>query len=248
MTWVPQSAPVVDAPQTDLAALSNIWNAALIAIIGSALGVAVPLVLSSTGYYSFSVPAAGAPVRFTAAHAYAVLGVAVVGVVISVVSFWYYRRGFLALRGIDAKFASSPTWALLVIIGLPILALGLLALLASLLQLLACAGTSITIPASCVNVGSLLGGLGLLAIGLIVLFIGYIGTLVAIWRLGDRYGNSLFKIGAVLLIFPFLSIVGQILVLVASSSAQTTVRQRPPMMLAPAFPSPPPPPPPPPLW
>lgn len=242
MAWgPPPRAP--DTRAADLGALSKIWTAALISILGSLLGVAVPLALSFGHYISFSIPATGSTVTYGVTALYTVLGIGIVGIVISIVAFWFYRDGFLALRPVDPRFASSPTWALLVIIGLIMVSLGLVAVLVGLVQTLSCVGTSTTVPATCVNIGALLGGVGLLLVGVIVLLIGYIGTLVAIWRLGTRYDNSLFKIGAVLLIIPFLSVVGQILILVAASSAKGRVGQGPAYGMAPSVPYPPPPPP-----
>jgi hypothetical protein len=245
MTWGPPQIQPPDTRETDVAGLSKIWTAALISIIGTALSVAV-LVALETGYLRAALPSSGSPLTITQTAVGIVLGLAIAGLAISVVSFWYYREGFVAFRKVDARFSSSPTWALMVIIGLILLALGVVALFAELLSLISCVGTSTTtIPPSCVNLGALLGSLGLLLIGAIILIIGYIGTLVAIWRLGDRYGNSLFKIGAVLLIFPYLSFVGQILVLVAASGARTQVQQRPGTGFAtmPSMMAPPPPPP-----
>ena len=243
MTWGPPAVQVPNSREADLKGLSQVWVAALISILGSALGVAVPLALSSTGYFRVSIPAAGSALAFGQTAVYVVLGVALVGLAISIFSFYYYREGFLAFRTVDPRFSSSPTWALLVIIGLVLICLAFVAILAAFAQLIACTGTSTTIPASCLNVLAVLGGVGLLFVGVIVLLIGYIGTLVAIWRLGDRFGDSLFKVGAVLLIIPFLSIVGQILVLVAASGARSKVQQAPGYAMAPSMPYPPPPPP-----
>jgi hypothetical protein len=240
--WGSQGGAVANPQETDLQGLSKVWIAALISIVGSALGVAVPLALSSTGYFRIALPSSGSAVSYGLGALYLVLGVAVAGLAISIVSFWFYRDGFLSFRRVDIRFASSPTWALLVIIGLVMVCLGLVALLAGLAQVLSCTGVSTTIPPSCVNVGALLGGAALLLVGAIVLLIGYIGTLVAIWRLGDRFGSSLFKVGAVLLIFPFLSIVGEILILVAASNARSLVQQRPGYAMAPSVQYPPPPP------
>lgn len=245
MTWGPPQVQPPDTRVTDLAALSKIWVAALISVVGSVLGIAVPLLLSSTGYFRIVIPASGSALPFAESALYTVLGLAVAGLAISMVAFWFYRDGFLAVRRVDNRFSSSPTWALLVIIGLILLVLGLAVLFASLIALVSCVGTATTIPASCVNLGGLLGGVALLFVAIIILLIGYIGTLVSIWRLGDRYGDSLFKIGAVLLIIPYVAFVGQILILVAASKAQTQVRQHPPggYVTAPSVMSPPPPPP-----
>jgi hypothetical protein len=240
----PQTPPL-DTRETDVEGLSKIWTAALISIIGTALGIAVFVALE-VGYVRAALPASGSPLTLSEAAVGLVLALAIVGLATSAVSFWYYRNGFVAFRKVDPKFSTSPTWALLVIVGLVLLAVGVIVLSVELLSIVSCVGApSKTIPASCVQPGALLGAVGLLLIGAIILIIGYVGSLVAIWRLGDRYGNSLFKIGAVLLIFPYLSFVGQILVLVASSQARTQVQQRPGTGFAtmPSVMAPPPPPP-----
>ncbi len=243
MAWGPQGQQAPNTREADLSALSKIWTAALVSILGSILGVAVPLTLSFFHYISFTIPATGSAVTYGTTALYLVLGIGLVGLVISIIAFWFYRDGFLALRPVDPRFASSPTWALMVIIGLIMVSLGLVAVLAGIVQILTCTGTSTTIPASCISLGALLGGLALLVIGAIVLLIGYIGTLVAIWRLGSRYNDALFKVGAVLLIIPYLSIIGQILILVAASGVRKRVEQTPGAGFAPSVTYPPPPPP-----
>jgi Protein of unknown function (DUF973) len=242
LQWGPPGGSPPNTREADIRGLTQVFTAALISVIGSALGVAVPLALSSVGYISISIPATGSSVGYGVSAVYTVLGIAIVGLAISILALWLYREGFLAIRPVDNRFSSSPTWALLAIVGLIMVCLGLVAVLVGLVQLLTCSGAATTVPVSCVPLGALLGGAALLVIGLIVLLIGYIGTLVAIWRLGDRYDTSLFKIGAVLLIIPFLSIVGQILVLVAAHGARTRVEAGPAYSMAPSIGYPPPPP------
>jgi hypothetical protein len=235
MAWTrqPPTAPP-DTRAADIEGLSHVWTAALISIIGTALGVAVPLGLEGAGYVTVQLPVSGGTATFDQAALLAVTGIAVAGIVLSILSFWFYRSGFLALRTIDSRFSSSPTWALMVIIGLAMVMFGLVIVIIGLLSTLSCSGTSTMIPLSCVNLGALLGGLALLLIGVIVLLIGYIGTLVAIWRLGTRYNEALFKVGAVLLILPFLSVVGQILILVGASGVRRRIREAPAFGMAPS--------------
>jgi hypothetical protein len=57
---------------------------------------------------------------------------------------------------------------------------------------------------------------GVIAVAAIALFVGYIGLLVGIWRLGTRYGEWMFKVGALFLIFPFLNVAGTIFILIAA--------------------------------
>lgn len=243
-TWGPQGLPqVTDTRAADLDALTQVRTAALISVVGSALGVAFPLALSLSGHFNITIPASGGTVTIDQTALVGVLGIALFGLVLSMLAFWFFRGGFLSLRSVDQRFSTAPTWALLTIVGLVLVGLGLVLFLGGFVQLLACIGPSSSIPASCIPLGLILGGAALLLIGVIVLLIGYIGTLVAIWRLGTRYDDSMFKIGAVLFIIPFLSIVGQILVLVAASGARTKIQQRPVLGLAPSVPSYPRPPP-----
>ena len=241
--WAPPGmAPVADTRAADIAGLSRVWTAALISIVGSALGVAVPLALSWSGYFTNAIPASGGTVSFDQTSLIAVLGTAMVGLLISIISFWFYRDGFLAIRAVDSRFSTTPTFALLVIVGLVMVAIGLVLVLEGFVQLLSCAGSATVIPASCINVGALLGGVALLLLGLIILLVGYIGTLVGIWRLGTRYNETLFKVGAILIIIPFLSIIGQILILVGASGARRRIQQTPAYGWTPSVPQPPPPP------
>jgi uncharacterized protein DUF973 len=245
-TWSPQGmASQRDPRPADLEAMSRVKTAAIISIIGAALGVAVPIGASAGGYFRIAVPMAGGTYTFNQTAVLTILGVALAGFALSMLAFWFYRAGFLALRSVDQRFSSTPTWALLAIVGLILVWVGLAVVLASLASVFSCAvttGPSTRIPVGCVNLGEILGGAGLLLVGGIILLIGYIGMLVGIWRLGDRYGDSLFKIGAVLFIIPFGAIVGQILVLVAATNARKRIEQPPVSPYAPSVPMPPAPP------
>ena len=247
--WVPPPrawglrtpSPLADTRRADLAALAQVRWAALVALIGSLLGVVV-LVLTTTGYYEFGIPAAGSALRVNQAALVALLAVGEGGLGITAVSFGFYRGGFLALRPTDPRFRTSPTWTLLAIVGILLVALGLAVVVGGLLELLACTGGSTaSVPAACVDLGTLLGGAVVVFVGGVVALVGLVGTIVAVWRLGDRFDDSFFKIGAILLIIPYASIVGQILVLVATSRAKTKVEQHPPFAMAPSFPTWPPP-------
>lgn len=240
--WRPPIAPPPDSRQADLAALSNVWTAALISVFGSALGVAVPLALSSTGYFHVSILTTGSAVTNTLTALYVGLGLAIIGFVISIAAFWFYGDGFLALRDRDARFSRSYTWTTLAIVGLILVCLSFVAFFVGFAEALTCDVGDTAIPARCLNLVATLGGASLLLVGGIVFLIGYVGMLVAIWRLGDRYGSSLFKVGAVLLIIPFLSVVGHILVMVGASQTRSRVWQIPGYGMAPSADYPPPPP------
>jgi hypothetical protein len=226
MTWGPPAVTPPDTSKTDIAGLSKIWTAAAVAIAGSVLGIVV-LVAVNVGYVQTDLPMSGSPLSVATTGLEIVVGVGLVGLVISVVSFWYYRDGFVFLRTVDTRFSSTPTWLLLVIAGIVFVGIALTVLLWAILSLVSCAGNATVVPPSCIVPGNLLGPLALLLLAGIIALVGFIGTLVGIWRLGDRYGNSLFKIGAVLLIIPYVNIIGQILILVAAGGARAQIKTRP---------------------
>lgn len=214
---------------SDLAALREIRIAALIGLLGALVGFAVPLVLE--GVYNVNAFAISSPKNVYAALD-TIFGIAIAGIVVSIVGFWFYRRGFAHLRPIDVRFHSTPTWALLGVIGLALLIvvfLGFIGLLQGISNCTSLTGNStVPAPSNCLNAAIVaLALVVLLLVGAIIALIGVIGLLVGIYRLGGRFDQSTFKIGAILLILPFLSIVGQILILVATYSAEEKVRAAP---------------------
>ena len=238
-SWGPPALWSRPAPQrpnigeADTKGLSDVWTAALISMIGTLLGVAV-FALSETGTFRVSVSTVGSGISISETGLYPALGVSIGGLAISVVSFYFYREGFRSFRTVDTTFATAPTWAVLVIIGLVLTGVGLPLFLLAAFQIASCSGAATTGVLSCANLGALLGGGLLLLVGGCVALVGYIGTLVAIWRLGGRFGDSLFKVAAVFLIIPFLSLVGQILILVATSNARSRLRNNPAYAMTPS--------------
>lgn len=236
-------------PSNDLAALSRFRVAAVVAILGVAASTVLSSVLSSGGYLGF--PGGSSSFRpftggtfptFTTMFLVLVIASVLVGIAFLLVSLWFFRTGFVELRSVDPRFARSPTWTLLSMIGLVIVAPGVVVVLLTVSKIASCAGTTVPVPPACLDLGTLLGGGALFLVGGILAIVGFIGTLVAIWRLGDRYGESLFKVGAVLLIFPLVSLVGQILIFVAARGATSRLNQPRGPVFAPSIPSAPPPP------
>ncbi len=217
--------PSPPAPrEAELAALSSIKIAAIIAIVGTALGFLYPLAEALSGSYSFGLPSGGST-TFPESTVWAVFGISAVGYLIAAVSFGFLRAGFARLRGFDRRFTSTPAFAVVAIVGFLLLAGGLLAFASAVVAMFRCAGGVTPIPTSCISAGSLLGSAGLLVLGGVVLLVGAIGTIIGIWRLGDRYDDGLFKAGAILLIF--IGIVGAILLLVGVIRAEGLVRSQP---------------------
>ena len=230
--------------EADLRALGRFKLAAIVGIVGAALGFAYPLFANLGGAFPVVLPAAGGGVpSVNVSGLYAVFGAAVVGMFLGVLALVYLRGGFVQLRSLDGRFGSTPTFVLLAMIALVLIGLGLAALLSGLVQLLNCASGLASIPSSCLSGGvasALFGGIGLIGIGGILLLVGGIGTVIGVWRLGDRYHDGLFKAAAILWIF--FAVVGSILLLIAAMHAETAVRQAPPAAAVPGPFVPPPPP------
>ena len=101
----------------------------------------------------------------------------------------------------DDRFRWSPSFAWLAILGMVFVWIGVTALILALSTFV------------------LYLGLGLLVIGAVQILVGAIGTLVGLWRLGVRYNESMFEVGAILTLLPVLSIGGQLPVLFGAARA-----------------------------
>jgi len=151
--------------------------------------------------------------------------VVIVSAALSVVTILLLRASFRELVPVDSRFSTPSTLALLLIVGVVVVLIGLVPLIAGAPTLSGCVVTSgnTTLPGNCSGLGDLIiGGLVILA-GAILVLIGYIGCLIGVWRFGSRFQNSLFKVGAVLLLFPVLNVVAAILILIAAQSERTRV-------------------------
>ncbi len=249
-TWNPPpawGAPAAPSPAAgtaqDLAALRWFKVASIVALVGAALGFLYPVVASVLGSFPLAAPTAGGTATIPESTVWGIFGIAAVGVLFSAVSYGFLRAGFARLRPLDRKFSSTPSFAVVAVVGFILVALGLLLLASGLISALRCAAGVTPLPTACVPVGTFLGAVGLIVLGGVVVLVGVIGTLVGIWRLGDRYEDGLFKAGAILLVL--FGIVGSILLLVAVVRAEGLVRARADVWVAPPLTSSPFPPPPP---
>lgn len=174
----------------------------------------VAAVLNPFQVASVSTGAGGTTVHFHFGWA-AGVELAVVGVLL-VLELAFLRYGLRSLSEVDSRFSTPSRFSLLALIGLPFVVGGAALLLYMVSQASQCAGTG-PLTRSCLPVTPLLWTAVLMVIAAIVGVVGYVvGILLGIWRMGTRYRNDLFKVGAILLIFPYLSFVGWILILVGT--------------------------------
>lgn len=200
--WV---SPEAEELEGHPAGLSQVRTGAFLFLLGSALSVAAPILFSSTGYLRLSIPSPGTYSSGIVSTSLFVPFTFLVGLTFSFVAFWFYHDGFAALRTLDERFRWSPSFAWLAIIGIVLVLVGLAALDLALFAFV------------------LYFGLGLLALGTVLILVGVIGILVGLWRMGVRYHESLFQVGAFLTLLPFLSLVGQLLVLWGSTRVRSRI-------------------------
>lgn len=208
----------------DRTALSDVNLAAIIALAGIILSLVNLFNSSALSLYSTTTVGTVTSIsgNQTAFYWVAVLGAT--GLVLTLVELWLFRRAFRTLSPHDASFLTPGTLTLVAMVGLTILVLVVLGLLAVVYQAIQCAGPGNAVTTRCLDLGTLLGLFAILLIAAIVVLVGYIGFLIGIWRLGTRYGEDMFKAGAILLIIPVLNVVGVVLILLATRSARRKVQ------------------------
>ncbi len=214
---IPPATPPVGTDAEERRALRYVALAGLLVVVAGALSI------GSTFVSSISIGAAGRGISLGATGigftlASGAIEVAVVGLV------WMAMRRLVRL---DRSRFETP--ARLTILGLVGLAL-VLATIYPLLSLTASLGHCVVsgLPlnnttgpplASCQDLLEVAGLALVLLVGGILGLIGFIAMLIGIWRLGSRYQNSAFQIGAILLIFPIADIAGGILLYLAAQKA-----------------------------
>ena len=219
----PSAYPMAAAPsfgEVDRVALSSVSLAAILGLVGAVLGFLTLLVAPVSSIVSTSTSGSGTSVSLNLSGLYLLVVVAGIGLVLTILELWFYRQAFRALAPGDRRFATPATLVLVALVALVIVILAAIGLVDLVYQAILCSGSGNPITSTCINVGNILGLAAVVGIGAIILLVGFIGLLIGIWRLGTRYGEGMFKVGAILLIFPVLNFVGLILILLAARSAR----------------------------
>lgn len=144
-----------------------------------------------------------------------------VTLIIGVAGLVSLTAGFRALKRVDPpRFSYPSNFMLLMIAGVIIATAGLVPFLNGLLGVISQVPTSPSATPSAALVsafGSILVFVLIAGLGGLLALIGLIGGLMlGLWRVGSRYNETLFKLGAIFVIIPFLDIVAPILVAVAA--------------------------------
>jgi uncharacterized membrane protein len=215
--------PTPSSRSADLSALSSVTVAAVLALVGSLVGLIVFLGTSASTILTTSTNGTTTSFSVSLTGLYLLAATAGTSLVLTIVEVIFYRSAFKTLAPHDSRFSTPAKLVLLILVGFVLVLLLGAAILDVVYQAIVCAGAGNPITSSCIDLGTLLALVGLLLVVAIVVLVGYIGLLIGIWRLGTRYGESLFKVGAVLLIIPLLSVVGVILILVAARSSRAKI-------------------------
>lgn len=208
----------------DRLALGRVRLAAVVGLAASIAGIVSLVVFEAavppfTATGSLSSNGTGPGTTFNFAFPSTIVVFAVIGLVAVVSEYLLFWSGFRALSPDAPEFSTPSTLALFAVVGVTIAILGALVVLYALAQASPCF-TSVSPGSSpCFLTGGFWAGIAGLALGGILGLIGVIGVLIGIWRLGTRYDNVLLKVAAVLLIVPYVSVAGDILLLVGAGQA-----------------------------
>ena len=213
--------PSAGSRAAQVSSLSRVALAAILVLVGQMWGIVVLAITNISGLISVTTSSSGAKISLPSPWLWVayLLGGAVVALT-EILLFWAAFRG---LAREDRSFSTPASLAVVAFVGVVLALTGLGVFLKALYDAVACAGTGVPIPSSCLTTGTFWAGVALLGIGALLAVIGYVGVLVGIWRLGTRYVDSLFKVGAVLLIFPYLNLIGGVMILVAARKARGKV-------------------------
>lgn len=210
--------------ETDRRALSNVTVGAVISLVSAVVSIATLFLRSTAPLDIATGGSTGTSITFPLAALYLLAVTGAVGFVFGLLELWFYRSAFRDLSQVDARFSTPSKLTLLAIVSLVLIAAVGAGLVVLVYQAIQCAGAGNPITTSCVSLRAVGGLILLLGLFAILALVGWIGFLLGVWRLGSRYHESLFKAGAILLIFPVLNLIGVILILVGARNARAQLQ------------------------
>lgn len=213
----PLSGPTPASRAADRRSLTYIEWASVLLILSGIVGAVVEFSGRLTGLIGATTTSAGTTISLPSPWFW--VGYFGVLVAVELATLVLIHSSFRSLVPVDRRFSSPSTLAVVAIVGVAFAVVGGALLFAGLYQAVNCVGSGHPLTRGCLFTGLFVGGLVLVVVGAIALLVGYIGILIGIWRLGTRHDESLLKVAAILLIFPFVNIVGAILMLVGARSS-----------------------------
>lgn len=195
-------------------------TASLIALIGIVVGYVALFTTNVSLFTGVTTNNGGSSFVLQQSGLYFLIVASGLSLVFTLLELIFYRSAFRTLTPVDPQFKTPSTLVLVLLIMLVLIFVLAIGIFLELASAITCAGAGNPLSSNCLNFNTVLGLAGGLGIAGIVALIGYIGLVLGIWRLGTRYGEAMFKIGAILSVIPLLNIVGVILIFVAARSGR----------------------------
>ncbi len=142
------------------------------------------------------------------------LGVVVFGAALILVSLVLYLVSFNAFRKAGPGFGGPLALMVIGLVGFLLILVGAALVLLDFFHAVACSASGAT--SSCLDLSQLAGAVLAIFGGLFLAFLGWIGLLIGVYRIGKRYGSTITKVGAILMIIPFLGVIAPILILIGT--------------------------------
>jgi hypothetical protein len=147
----------------------------------------------------------------TALIAYFVPITSLVSILLGIASLILMIIAFRVFSKTDERFRVPYIFSIVALAGTIIITVGLSFIMGTSLYALGATGFSSVILIT----GGVIIGLIILTIGAIIGIIGSIfGMILGLWRLGKKYKTNVISLGAILIIFPVLNIVGVLMVII----------------------------------
>ncbi len=205
----------------DLRSLSWVEWAAMMGLLSAVISIVVELFGRLAGLVAVTRTPTGRSPSLPSPEFWAVL--LGVGGAIALLEIFLWRAAFRGLSPVDSRFSTPATLALVAAIGTVLVFVGLAVFFDALYRTVQCDGPGNPITTACIPLGEFFGGGVVALVGGLAALVGLIGILIGVWRLGTRYGDGVFKVSAILLIFPIVSFVGAILILYSAHSHRNRV-------------------------
>jgi hypothetical protein len=147
-----------------------------------------------------------------------------VATAVEIVGLVFLTMALRDLAKVDPpRFSLPSTLVLVLMAGAVIASAGAAPLFYSIPNVISQAPVSGTTPSAAFisAFGRLIIYIAVIALGGVLALIGGVGGMIlGVWRMGTRYDETMLKIGAIMVIVPFLSILAPILMLMGASSAR----------------------------
>jgi len=208
-------APTTTTRPFDRVALGRVFLASILAVASAVASILLTFALSAVATpVTFSL--AGGGTSLPIPPFWVTLSLVVGGSAVALAETLAFYSAFRGLAYFDYRFSTPSKLAFLQLVGELVILFGAVVLMAFIYGAIQCAGAGHAVPSGCINLSTFWAGFALLGIGSIIALIGYIGVVVGVWRLGTRYRVRLFRIGALLMLIPYVSGLGSVLVAVAA--------------------------------